>query len=97
MKTQKKRGPNCTRRVKRHTSELGAGHGVLAEGTRLSQDNMLQSAKQGRTALSVTQPKMDGVRRLPAKQPQQIFFVSRVLVGNSCRRSQLPVRKTKAK
>ena len=35
MKTNKKRDPSCTRRVKRHTSELGAGHGVLAEGIRL--------------------------------------------------------------
>ena len=38
METKEKRDPSCTRRVKRHTLELGAGHGVLAEGIRLGQD-----------------------------------------------------------
>ena len=46
-KANKKRGPSCTGRVKRHPSQLGAGHGVLTEGIMLGQD-VVPKRKRGR-------------------------------------------------
>ena len=63
VKTEKKRGVGVQGRVRRHISELGAGHGVLAEGIRLGQDVVPERSQSQASSVP-----------LSAKQPENCFM-----------------------